>query len=222
MGFIYSYYFYKYSQKNIEITIASDESYRTENIYYFYVWNSGKTTIYKEDVINESGSIEISFEEDICVEYAKITDVTSNYLDPEIFHNHSNIKIAFDFLRPDEGFTILLKMVRPSNTYWHFEIKQQQNILTFPKVIKARGRMSNLYLFSNLFNYFLLAASVCVLFWSSKLDLLNFKGFYDVFMNVMIIGVTGFLIFMAPILIQTIKASRPPKELNLHYIENKK
>lgn len=222
MGFIYSYYFYKDSQKNIEVTVGSDESYRKDNIYYFYVWNSGKTTIYKEDVINESGAIEIHFEEGVYVEYAKITDVTSDCFEANLFQNYRNVKIKFDFLRPDEGFTLLLKMVRPSNTYWHFEIKQKKDIFNFPSVIKARGRNSNLYLFSNIFHYFVVIGYIYTFFLAGKINFLNLKGLYEVITAVATIGTICFLIYMTPILFKRIKASRPPEELYLHYIEKKK
>lgn len=222
LGFIYSYYFHKDSQKNFEFTVSLDTSYKKDNIYYFYVWNSGKTTIYKEDVINESGSIEIYFDEGIYVEHAKITDVTSDYFVTSLFNNYHNVKIEFDFLRPNEGFTLLLKMVRPSNTYWHFEIKQRKDFLKFPRIIKARGRLSNLYLFNNLFSYLILVAWVCTSFLAGKIDFLNLKEFSDVLMAVITMGIVWFLIYITPILFQRIKAPRPPNELKLHFIEKKR
>lgn len=222
MGFIYSYYFHKDSQKNFEVTVGSDDSYIKDNIYYFYVWNSGKTTIYKEDVINESGAIEIHFQKGVYVEYAKITDVTSDCFETGLVQNYKNVKIKFDFLRPDEGFTLLLKMVRPSNTYWHFEIKQKKDIFNLPSIIKARGRNSNMNLFNNILGYLVNIGYICTAFLAGKINFLNLKGPYEVITAVMTIGLICFLIYMTPILFKRIKAPRPPEELHLHYIEKKK
>ncbi len=222
LGFIYSYYFHKDSQKNFEVTIFKDVSYKEHNIYYLYIWNSGKTTIYKEDIINESGAMEVYFDNGTYVEYAKITDITSDFFSTKLSQNHNNLKIEFDLLRPDEGFTLLLKMVRPSVTYWQFQIKHRKDFLNFPRTIKARGKNSNLNLFNNIFGYFTLTGWVGTSLFVGEIDFLNFNGYYEVFINATTFVIIFFLIYMTPLLFQRMKAPRPPKELKLHYIEKNK
>jgi hypothetical protein len=219
LGFIYSYYFYKDSQKNYEITVFADNSFEKENIKYCYVWNSGKTTIYKEDLLNESGCLEISFEDGYYVEYAEISDKTSDYFKTSISQNYENIKIEIDLLRPDEGFTLMLKSIRKSNSYWHLQIKQKRDLIHFPKIIKARGFNSNLYLLNNLFSFggLLVMAGTSLLL--GKIDFLNLNGWYEYYVALLTLLMTGLVIYFTPVLFGRIRAPRPPKELKLHYLE---
>lgn len=219
LGFVYSYYFYKDSQKNYEITVGVDSSFLKEKIQYYYIWNSGKTTIYKEDLLNESGCLEIHFEDNSYVEYAKISDKTSDYFKVDLLQNYRDVKIDFDLLRPDEGFTLMLKSERKSHSYWRLEIKQKKDLLAFPSVIKARGTMSNLALFNNLFSFAGASFFVSTSLFVAKIDFTNLNTWYDYFSALTPLILLGFLVYAIPTLLRRIRAPRPPHELKLHYIE---
>lgn len=219
MGFIYSYFFYKDSQKTYEITIGSEG--RRGKIRYFYIWNSGKNTIYKEDILTEIKSLEITFEEDYHIEFAKITDKTSPYFKLDLLQNYKNIKIDFDFLRPDEGFTLMIKskFEKSSVSYWDLQIKQKKDVLTFPDTLKARGANSNLNLLNNLLSYASLSFFVITSLFVGEIDFANLDSWLDYANAIMPLIFLGFLVFMTPAMFRRIRASRPPIELELHFIE---
>lgn len=219
LGFVYSYYFYRDSQKNYEISIFPDGSFNKENIMCFYVWNSGKTTIYKDDLLDKYEGIGVYFEDDYHVEYAKISDQTSYFFKVDLVQNYENIKINFDLLRPDEGFTLLVKSWKRSTSYWEFPIKQKKDLINFPKNIKAKGKLSNFYLFNNLFHFSVLSFVIISSLFLGDIDFKNLNGPLEYFNVIFRLGMLGFLVYMTPVLFGRIKASRPPIELKLHFIE---
>lgn len=222
LGFVYSYFFYKDSQKTYEITVGSEG--RRGKIRYFYIWNSGKNTIFKEDILSEFKSLEITFKEDYLIEFAKITDKTSPYFKVDLLQNYKDIKIDFDFLRPDEGFTLMIKSKfdKSSVSYWDLQIKQKKDVLTFPDTIKARGANSNLYLLNNLLSYASLSFFVITSLFVGEIDFTNLEGGFEYFNAIIPLIFLGFLVYMTPTMFRRIKASRPPIELELHFIEQNK
>jgi hypothetical protein len=219
LGFIYSYYFYRDSQKNYEITIFPDSSFNKENIMCFYIWNSGKNTIYKEDLLDKYEGIGVYFDDDYRVEYAKISDQSSHFFNLDLSQNYKNIIIDFDLLRPDEGFTLMVKSWKTSTSHWEFHIKQKKDLINFPKNIKAKGKLSNFHLFSNLFHFSVLSFVIIIpLFWG-EIDFKNLDSPLEYFNVIFRFVMLGFLVYMAPVLLGRIRASRPPIELKLHFIE---
>lgn len=221
-GFAYSYFFYKDSQRTYELTVGDDGFFEKGKIQYFYIWNSGKNTIYKEDLLNESKCLEISFEDGYPVEYIKISDKTSNYFKVDLVKKYTNIKIDFDLLRPDEGFTLMIKAERLSSSLWDFPIKQKQKILTFPRHIKARGLESNFTLFNNLLGYVGMSSVLISAIYLEKIDFRNLDAWYDYFYAGMNLLVLGILIYGIPTLLRRVRAPRPPIELELHFIKRNK
>lgn len=219
-GFGYSYFFYKNAQRTYEITVGSDESFVNEKIHYFYVWNSGKETIYKEDLLNESKCLEVILKGGNLVEYAKISDVTSDYFKIDLYQERKKVKIDFDLLRPDEGFTMMVKTRINSPSYWDLQIKQKKNILVLPNIIKARGFESNLNLFSNILHFSVLSMIVYIAFFVQKIDFASVKTTGDYIRVIMPYLYLVVLIPMLPILTRRIKAPRPPMELELHFVKN--
>ena len=219
MGFAYSFYFYRDSKKSHELTIGFDPTYIQNNIYYFYIWNSGNKTIYKEDIITKSKAIEIEFDEKNKVEYANIEEKTSEYFSTDILHDPNYLEISFDFLRPDEGFTLMLKKNNTGMNYIHFELKHKKNTLKLPNVIKSRGITSNLNLSTNLINYctLVLLASGLIL---EGINFNQINDFQDIYTLVLRFLALLFLLYITPTMFRRIRAPRPPKELKLHYLKN--
>jgi hypothetical protein len=222
LGFGYSYIFYKNSQKTYEVTVMSDGSFRNNKLDYFYIWNSGKETIYKADLLNDSKCLEIICSDEDSVEYSRISDVTSDYFKLDLYQENNKVKIDFDLLRPEEGFTLMLKTKRKSTTYWELAIKQKKTVLIFPNLIKARGIESNLYLINNLLHFLLICFALYTAAFVHKFKFINLSTPGD---YLMIVSYSIYLIMFfvaAPILFKRIKAPRPPAELELHFIKKNK
>lgn len=219
LGFLYSYFFYKDGQKTHQITAMSDGSLKNNKLAYFYIWNSGKETIYKEDLLNDSKCLEISLESDDVFEYAKITDMTSNYFKLDVYHESKRIKIDFDLIRPDEGFTLMLISPQRSTTYWELPIRQKKSVLVFPDTIKARGTESNLNLLNNLLHFFFLCFVVYSAIFIQRFDFTNLKTSTDYIKAASYCIYLVMIIAATPTMIRRIKAPRPPIELKLHFVE---
>ncbi|MBD8036625.1 hypothetical protein H9635_07715 [Solibacillus sp. A46] len=217
LGFGYSYFFYKNAQKTYEITVMSDGSFDDENFQYYYIWNSGKETIYKEDLLNDSRCLEIKVKDKNFVEFAKISDVTSDYFRLDLHQENEMVKVDFDLLRPDEGFTLMMKTKINSNSYWNLQIKQKKNIFVFPTVIKARGLESNLNLIINVLSFLILG----FLMYSAliKIDYTNLENGSEYIQLISPIIYIGAFLIMLPTIIKRIKAPRPPIELELHFVK---
>lgn len=217
LGFAYSFYFYKSSRTSYQLTAGG---HRDGNLYYYYIWNSGTFTIDKKDIITENESLNITLADEYTFEFAKVIDQTSHLFYVDLVYAPKEINIAFDFLRPGEGFTIILKKNIEATSYFDFEIKQQRNTIRLPSVIKARGFVSNLNLFNNIFGYSILTFSVFMFFYGNgKIVFSNLNSFLDYFRLITNSIVVFFILYFAPILYKRIKAPRPPKELKLYFIE---
>ena len=222
LGFLYSYCFHKDGQKQYEITVFPDTTFAKEQIYYYYVWNSGKTTIFHEDLLNEYDGFEVYFEDKVCVEYVKISDQTSRYFNLDVVKNSKNIKIHFDLLRPDEGFTLMVKgREQPKGGRWHLPLKHRKDIFKFPRFIKARGKTSMLYLANNLSSFTVLTFVLYTYFVADKTKLSDLSGFVNYFQFFVYTILAMFAFYMLPVLFNRIKAARPPIELKLHFINKR-
>lgn len=211
---MYSYYFYKDSKKNYEVVVGVDKTFYKKDIHYYYIWNAGNNTIYKDDIINDTGCLTIYFKDNY-VEYAEVTDITSNYFEVELYQNYSNIQIRVDLLRPDEGFTLLVK-TKSSKSYWSLQIKQKKDVIHFPKFIKSRGLTSNMYMMLNIVHYCYLAFFSLFI---AQRDLAKPNGWEDYLGLTLYLLIVGFVIYLTPTLFRRIRAPRPPKELKLHYLK---
>lgn len=220
LGFAYSLYFYKDSKKSYELTVGSDPTFIRNNIYYYYIWNSGNRTIMKEDIINPSKTLEICVYGDDSIEYASIEEKTSEYFNVEVLHNSKHLQVSFDFLRPDEGFTIMIKKKIPGINYFNFELKHIKNSLRLPKIINSRGSSSNINLITNLLGYcgLLLVSSGLLI---EGINFSQVDSFIELMNLIMRILALIFLLYITPTIIKRIRAPRPPEELELHYLNHK-
>lgn len=154
------------------------------------------------------------------MEYANISDTTSDYFNYKLFKERDKIRIDFDFLRPDEGFTLLIKINSYSNSIWNLPIKQRKNIICFPSVIKARGKKSNINLFTNVFNFIILG--MCTYIISKKIKYTELDNVVDYIQLIKPIFYIGLFLFMLPIIVKRLKAPSPPIELELHFVKYNK
>lgn len=179
LGFFYSFYFYRISKKKYEISIFVDSEYNSNNVLYFIIWNSGNETIYREDILNASKQIEVTFKEGFGIEYAKVDQVTSNYIGLEIKNNYNSMHIKFDVLRPDEGLAIKIKPHIKLRSFWKLEIKQQRDIFSFPNRIKTRGKSSNIILGSNLLSYISLFLTMLNIYFFQQINFKELNSLLD-------------------------------------------
>lgn len=200
----------------------SDGSFKNEKIDYVYIWNSGKETIYKEDLLNDSKCLEMRCVDGDSIEYTKITDMTSGYFELDLHQDRQKVKIDFDLLRPDEGFTLMLRSSIKSTTYWELPIKQKKDILVFPNMIKARGIESNLNLINNLMHFLLICFALYTAIFIQKFDFINLETPEDYLKLVSYSAYLVMLIIATPAMYNRLKAPRPPAELELHFIEKNK